>query len=143
MTATDSAVFVGFLAFLGVVLAPIVTGFLVDQRERRNARHDYIRSIVTALIDLRGELQYLQIDEWKLHNKEITFEELKETPRFREMQIAYGKAYAIMISVDIKEIRDIANVVTSSTTPDKKNEAIDFALKRIGEEYGLLKQDFQ
>lgn len=143
MTPTESAVLVGFLAFLGVVTAPIATSFMGQRQERKNARHDYIRSVVTALIDLRGDLQFSQYPGWKMLELEEKIEivTLRETPEYQAMEEAYGKAYAIMISVDIKEIRDKAPIVTDNPNPSKKLEAIDFALKRLGEEYGLLKRD--
>jgi len=132
------AVLVGFLAFLGVILAPIATGFLDQKRERRIARHDYIQSVIDRLIDLRAELQYYQLPEWHFDRGEVPFSDLATSPEFRLMQIAFGKAYAIMISVDIKEIRDRASDVMATVTPDVKLDAIDFALKRLGEEVGFF-----
>lgn len=140
MTPMDSgAVLVGFLAFLGVLLAPIVTSFMNGRQERKKLRHNYILSVVTALIEIRSELQYFQLPGWNLLNEEIRFSDEATTPEFQQMEIAYGKAYAIMISIDIEEIRNRAPEILAGTSPDKKLAPIDFALKRLGEEYGFFK----
>jgi hypothetical protein len=139
MTVDSGAVLVGFLAFLGVVLAPVVTGFLNQEQERRKERHTYILSQVTALIELRAELQYYQLPEWNLKFGEGSFSDIAITEEFRRLQIAFGKAYAIMVSVDIKAIRDKSpDVMSDQKTPSEKLNAIDFALMRLGEEYGFF-----
>jgi len=143
MNPNDStAIWIAVIALLSAVLAPTVTGFLNQQQERKKAHHDYISSIVNALIDLRGELQYYQILEWELRNG-ATFAEIAVKKEFQPMQTAFGKVYAIMISVDIKEIRVKAPIVMASieeVMPSAKLEALDFALKRLGEEYDFFKK---
>lgn len=140
MTTIDiGAVLVGFLAFLSVFLAPIVTSHFARRQARNEARHEYIRSVVTALIELRGELQYHQLQEWNLRLGEASFPDIAITDEFRELQFAFGKAYAIMISTDIEEIRVRARDIMDNNLPSEKLDAIDFALKRLGEEYGFFK----
>jgi hypothetical protein len=144
MSSTQSAVLVGFLAFLGVVLAPIITNFINQQHERNKERHDYIQGIVTDLINIRGDLQYYQYPDWELRNGVEILSEVVQKETFQKMQIAYGKAYAIMISVDIKEIRDKAPDIMkkeSNENPSLKLAAIDFALERLGKEYQFFNRN--
>lgn len=132
------AIVVAFIALLGTTLAPIINSVTQLRQEQRKRRHDYILSVVTALIDIRSALQYEQLPQWQIYNDPEKFPEIAITPEFKNSQFSFGKAYAIMISVDIEEIRKKAEIVMLDPDPDKKLKAIDFALKRLGEEYKLL-----
>ncbi len=138
MSAEFIALPIAIIALFGTMIAPIITNFFAQRQERQKNRHAYILSVVTALIELRAALQYHQLQEWALISG-IKFHDISITPEFQNLQFAFGKAFAIMISVDIKEIREKAEIIMdNNNSPDKKLKAIDFALKRLGEEYKIL-----
>lgn len=146
---SDGAIFVGFLTLLGVVLSPIVTGYLNRIHQREAARHAYIDRIVSRLIEVRARLQFFQIAG---HDIRLAAEEHLASDEFfkaiwekahsedyKEMQMGFGEAFAIMVSVDIAEIRDKAlKVMSPESTEDEKLQGINFALERLGKEYDFF-----
>jgi hypothetical protein len=160
MSAEQSALLVAIVAFIGVVTAPIITGFVSHDTARREKRHAYIQSLVNSLIEVRSELQFYQKTGWDLRNILVRLNRKFEDPteafgpeselaalmsseEFRKMEIAYGRAYSIMISVDIPEIRAKAGEVLNeknNMNPSLKLAAIDFALKTLGEQYEIFEK---
>lgn len=154
MSSPDNIALIGaFVAVIVAILAPILAGRENRKQEREKARHDYIDRTVTRLIDLRGELQYLQIALHDLINLlndpnlpggerlGLVADKMRD-PEFQKMEVAFGQAFAIMVSVDIAEIREkAAQVMSPLSSPDAKLQAINFALERLGKEYSFFKPE--
>ncbi len=152
LSADNTALIGAFIAIIIAILTPYLTGRENRRQDREKERHDYIDRTVTRLIDLRGQLQYLQIALHELisilndpnlpdaERSGLMADKMRE-PEYQKMEMAFGQAFAIMLSVDIAEIRDKATQVMSPlSSPDAKLQAINFALERLGKEYTFFKQ---
>ena len=99
---------------------------------------------------MRGQLQYLQIVLHELikelskpglteEEKEKVIEGKMNDPLYKEMEQAFGQAFAIMVSVDIASVRERAkDVMEKGLDPNAKLQAINFALEQLGKEYGFF-----
>ncbi len=129
------------------ILATAFTAQQNRKQDKEKARHAYIDRTVSQLIDLRGELQFHQVQGWydivdEARRKEIIKKYGEPTAENQKaMEIAFGKTYAIMISVAIEEIRTKAPVVMDDVDPSVKLKAINEALEILGKEYGFFNQE--
>lgn len=147
MSSAENAALIGaFIAVILAIITPFFTGRENRRQDREKARHEYIDRNVNALIDLRGELQYYQLQWHYVRADEETRKELlKEYGTTidkldrRKMEIDFAKAYARMISIDIEGIRNLASLLMEeNVSPNQKLKNIDEALKQLGEKYSFF-----
>jgi hypothetical protein len=149
---SDGTVLVAIIAFLGVVLSPVIVGFINGVQQKELERHRYIDKNVESLRKLRGELQYCQLAMFDLQDiiydatlnekeRHSKAKELMHLEIYERMEIAFGNAYALMLSVDVEDIRKRApDVIAEKSGLQKKLEAINYALGRLGNEYDFIKK---
>lgn len=126
----DVAILIGVASFLGAILGAglsnLVAARMASQEHKENRRKERLASLnssVDKLIQLRGDLQYLQ-GAGEYHEKR---------------EIAYAKAYGIMLSLADSAILEQAQIVMKGPGWNKeektnpKLDAIDFAIQRLGE----------
>jgi len=124
MDASTIAVIIAIASFIGTYLVPLVTAQQAreERREvRRRERLDYYMAAEQSLIQLRARLQDLQGAR-------------TATTESHEREVAYGEAFAILLSIPNPEIRSLAEGIMSGQWIDKENQK----LKPINEALVLL-----
>jgi len=107
---------------LGAIVSNLMNGRLARQQRdeaKRLERLHYLNSRLELITEIRSKLQYLQ------------------GQNDAEREIAYGKAYALMLSTNDDEIAERAKAVMHGKFYPQQNrneklDAIDFALQRLG-----------
>ncbi|MCD4685666.1 MAG: hypothetical protein K8S97_07005 [Anaerolineae bacterium] len=136
----ENSLWVAFLALVVAVGGPLFTAWQnartrkAEWREDRlRWERDYYHDLMHKLIDFRSKLQFLQ-NKGRDHQKNEGFTKLKLIEWEREREIAYGAAFAIMLTVRKGKMRGKASeVMALGTPPDKKNAAIEEAIEELGD----------
>ena len=128
------AIVISLLALLGVILGPVFAGVFSarlaasERKEtRRREEEAQLQEKLDALIELRSQLQYYDV----FHAPPLGSEPA------REREQAYGRAYAVMISIPDERIRNFAR----QALPVKEGEgrikpmlgALDEAIALMGD----------
>jgi hypothetical protein len=145
MANSDIPIIVALIGLTASLLAQIITGFSNQQQARRKERYEYLRDVIRLLGEARAEIQWAQIVFYRNFQKnlkdqlEIDFQEMNKLEVFERLQIALGKAHAIMVSVNDDQVRQAGLQIMQEWQTDKQNQLIENALIRLGQMFSAYK----
>lgn len=152
MGTEEYAVIISAISVFFVIFSQIATNFFAARAasaERREARRkEWIANLkesLNTLIELRAKLQPIQ----EAHEEVTGAYDRLHFPPFIEQQVAYAKAYGIILSVPNSHVSGLARkvmegdfkVISDPNHPEKQkvcNEKLDAIDEAIGELGALL-----
>lgn len=139
------------VSLLTTLVIQAFIGFLNQQESKRKERHQYLVEMIKLLADVRGEIQWCQVAFYDALRLDIMYMdepdqsiEFAISPElrlqaFERLQLALGKAHAILVAVDDPELSQLGmDIMKSNRQPYEQNKLLERALKRLGERARII-----
>ncbi|MBN1680742.1 MAG: hypothetical protein JW966_10645 [Anaerolineae bacterium] len=131
------SLFIAFVTLVMVVVIPYLQDRQMRKEQRRIWMRDFLHGKLNDLIKLRAKLQFLQNKGFVSDPSSLPDEKRAQILQWeKEREVAYGKAFAIMLTIPRAKVRGKAGQVMDQVEnwdKNKKLEAINAAISELGD----------